>query len=70
MQLTFFFNCIFFLRIQISFSLISFDISVSFLCYLYEKCIVCLPGLQHILFFSFKSNCNDLNFGCFYILPV
>ena len=52
-----------------TFSLITFDISVLFLCYLYEKCIVILPGLQHILFFYFKSNCNDLNLGCFYILP-
>ena len=25
-------------------SLISFDISVLFICYLYEKCIVSLPG--------------------------
>ena len=50
-------------------SLIIFDISVLFLCYLYEKCIVSLLGLQHILLFSLKSNCNDLNLGCFYILP-
>ena len=27
-----------------------FDISILFLCYLYEKCIVSLPGLQLILF--------------------
>ena len=33
-----------------TFSLISFDISVLFLCYLYKRCIVSLPGLQHILF--------------------
>ena len=33
-----------------TFSLITFDISVSFLCYLYKKCIVSLPGLQHTLF--------------------
>ena len=50
-----------------TFSLTTFDISVLFSCYLYEKCIVSLPGLQHILFFSFKSNCNDLKLG--FILP-
>ena len=36
--------------IVLTFSLITFDISVLFICYLYEKCIVSLPGLQLILF--------------------
>ena len=34
-----------------NFSLTTFDISGLFLCYLCEKCIVSLQGLQHILFF-------------------
>ena len=57
---------IFLIQIIFTFSLITFDISVLFICYLYEKCIVSLPGLQHILFFSFKSNCSDLNLFMFY----
>ena len=31
--------------------LTTFDISVLFICYLYKKCIVNLPGLQHIYCF-------------------
>ncbi len=51
-QLTFFFNRIIIINTDhiFTFSLITFDISVLFLCYLYEKCIVSLPGLQFILF--------------------
>ena len=33
-----------------TFSLITFDISILFLCYLYEKCIVSLPVATYTVF--------------------
>ena len=36
----------------------------------FMKSALFLLWLQHILFlFSFETNCNDLNFDCFYVLP-
>ena len=49
-----------------TFSFISFEISALLFCYLYEKCIVILLGLQHILvFFNLKIILYRLKFGLF-----
>ena len=52
----FFFNRIVFNTDHIiTFPLITFDISVLFLCYMYKKCIVSLPGLQPPCFVSMEK---------------
>ena len=33
------------------------------------KSALFLLGLQRILIFCFKTNCNNLNLDCFYVLP-
>ena len=54
--------------IQIISSLFN-ELLLLFLYYLFVSFMKCfLLGLQYILFFSLKTNCNDLNYNCFYIL--
>ena len=42
-----------------------FVISVLFICYLYKNCIS--TGVATNTVFRYKTNCNDLNFNCFYV---